>query len=341
MKYYLMIVPALLFILTTCSAQLVPEIHIPEKPTTTYEKLQNTYYIKTTQSYKLYGNVKSVTETETKKVVIDKKVFEGNKCYYEFLPNHNLLLFRQNDTIDKLENSNARIEKYLYDNAGEKLVEAIYCDGTIQQNANKVIRKFSDTGCIIEESYQRFYENKYALHEKYMWDYKLNYLWSKNLDTVNLKYNYKTANSSYQRFSNVQHIFNSNKLSTSEAAATKFVPDLDIFKDSEARTYDSLGNLTKIVYYDRTIKSSFNQDNMFEYKYNDKSELTELKMYFLVHNFLNEKSKDFEFLSSIKIEYLKRDKYGNWIEKKVSYLQDDSGNNAENTYKRTIKYFDK
>lgn len=320
-----------------CCAQNIQEIYIPEKPSSIYEKLISTYFVMNTKRFGLNGHVKTIKGTQTKKTVIAGKISVGDTCYYEFLPNGNLFLFKQNDTIDKLENSNAKIEKYVFDTTGEKLLEAAYYDGTMQQNCNKVIKKFNDNGNIILETYQRFYEDKYHPHEKYMWDYTLKYDWSKKQDTVNLIYNYKTEKTSYQRYHNVQYIFDSNRLTSSESAESVYLISKYRFLNSEERTYDSLGNLVKIIYYDRVIKNSLNIDNMFEYFYNAKNELTKVLGYSLIHN--STETKDFNLDYTIKIDYLKYDEQGNWIEKKVSYLHNDGKKSDGNAFSRAITYY--
>jgi hypothetical protein len=324
---------------TLCYAQFLPEIVIPEKPISTYEKHTSTYFIKNTKRLGLSGHVKTITETQSKKSIIEGEIFNGDTCYYEFLPNGNLFLFKQNDTIDKLENSNAKIEKYVYDASGEKLLEAAYYDGTKQQNCNKVTKKFNENGHIILETYQRFYEDKYHPHEKYMWDYILHYNWSKNQDTVNLIYNYKTEKTSYERYLNKQYTFNSNELTSSETVDHTDFSLISRFFNEEVRSYDSLGNLVKIIYYDRVIKSSFNIDSMFEYFYNAKNELTKVLGYSLIHGGAVDQTKDFNLNYTINIDYLKYDAQGNWIEKKVSYLHSDSKMSGGNVYTRAITYY--
>ncbi len=324
---------------TLCYAQFVPEIVIPEKPTSTYEKLISTYFIKNTKRLGLSGNVKTIKETETKKSTVEAELVANDTCYYEFLPNGNLFLFKQNDTIDKLENSNAKLEKYVFDASGEKLLEAAYYDGTIQQNCNKVTKKFNDDGHIMLETYQRFYEDSYYPHEKYMWDYTLNYTWSKNNDTVNLIYNYKTEKTSYERYHNRQYIFNKSKLTSSEAVDHTSFSSISRFFNEEVRTYDSIGNLIKIIHYDRVIKSSFNIDSMVEYFYNAKNELTQVLGYSLIHGGAGGATKDFTLDYTIKIDYLKYDEQGNWIEKKVSYFHHDSKMSGGNVYTRAITYY--
>ncbi len=320
-----------------CYAQYLTEIVIPEKPTSTYEKLISTYFIKNTNRLGLNGNVKTIKEIQTKKSTIEGKVVANDTCYYEFLPNGNLFLFKQNDTIDKLENSNAKIEKYVFDTTGEKLLEAAYYDGTLQQNCNKVTKKFNDDGHIILETYQRFYDDRYHPHEKYMWDYILRYNWSKKHDTVNLIYNYKTEKTSYERYHNRQYIFNNSKLTSSETVDHPSFSSISSFFNEEVRSYNSLGNLVKIIYYDRVIKSSMNIDNMYEYFYNNKNELTKVLGYSLIHT--GAETKDFNLDFTIKIDYLKYDEQGNWIEKKVSYLHNDGKMSDGNAYTRTINYY--
>lgn len=320
-----------------CYAQFLTEIVIPEKPTSTYEKLISTYFIKNTKRLGLCGNVKAIKETQTKKSAFEGRAFVNDTCYYEFLPNGNLYLFKQNDTIDKLENSNAKIEKYVFDTTGEKLLEAAYYDGTIQQNCNKVTRKFNDDGHITLETYQRFYEDRFHPHEKYMWDYILRYNWSKNIDTVNLIYNYKTEKTSYQRYYNRQYTFNSNKFTSSDIVDRTDFSLMGRFFNEEVRSYDSLGNLVKIIYYDRVIKSSMNIDNMYEYFYNAKNELTKVLGYSLIHT--GAETKDFNLDFTNIIDYLKYDEQGNWIEKKVSYLYNDGKKSDGNSYTRTITYY--
>jgi hypothetical protein len=52
-----------------------------------------------------------------------------------------------------------------------------------------------------------------------------------------------------------------------------------------------------------------------------------------------DEKKDFTLDYTIKIDYLNYDEQGNWTEKKVSYLQDDSKMSDENVYARTITYY--
>ena len=84
---------------TWCYAQFVQEIYIPEKPTSTYEKLISTYFIKNTKRFGLSGNVKTIKETKTKKSTVEAELVANDTCYYEFLPNGNLFLFKQNDLL--------------------------------------------------------------------------------------------------------------------------------------------------------------------------------------------------------------------------------------------------
>jgi hypothetical protein len=170
-----------------------------------------------------------------------------------------------------------------------------------------------------------------------MWDYILRYNWSENHDTVNLIYNYKTEKTSYQRYYNMQYTFNSNKLTSSETDDHTNFSSISRFFNEEVRTYDSLGNLVKIIYYDRVIKSSLNIDNMYEYFYNAKNELTRVLGYSLIHN--GAEKKDFTLDYTIIIDYLKYDEQGNWLEKKVSYLHKDGKKSDGNAYTRTITYY--
>ena len=227
----------------------------------------------------------------------------------------------------------------MFDDTGENLLEVAYYDGTIQQNCNKVTKKFNENGNIILENYQRFYDDKYHPHEKYMWDYILRYNWSKNFDSVNLIYNYKTEKTSYQRYHNVQYTFNSNKLTSTEAVNHSNFSSISRFFNEEVRSYDSLGNLVKIIYYDRVIKSSFNIDSKYEYFYNAKNELTKVLGYSLIHDGAGGETKDFTLDYTIIIDYLMYDEQGNWIEKKVSYFQHDSKMSGGNVYTRAITYY--
>ena len=172
-----------------------------------------------------------------------------------------------------------------------------------------------------------------------MWDYILRYNWSENHDTVNLIYNYKTEITSYQRYYNMQYTFNSNKLTSSETDDHTNFSLRGRFFNEEVRSYDSLGNLVKIIYYDRVIKSSLNMDNMVEYFYNAKNELTKVSGYSLIHNGAEDERKDFTLDYTVIIDYLKYDEHGNWMEKKVSYLHNDGKKSDGNAYTRTINYY--
>ena len=138
-------------------AQLLPDIKVRALQPSFYETLKTDYLIKTTKNYQLNGNVKCVNET-----IIAKQNGPATKFYgpspgfvktikYEFLENNRLILYME-DTLQSLKYSNAKIEKYFFDEAGEKLFKVELYSGIYQ--TSKTLKKIDPEGFIFQEVYK-------------------------------------------------------------------------------------------------------------------------------------------------------------------------------------------
>ena len=311
--------------------QIVPNLDIPSLKPTFYETLKIDYLIKTTKNYQLHGNVKCIIETITKKEVGQLPVL-AKTIHYEFLTNNRLTLYFE-DTLKSQKYSNATIETYFYNETGSQLLRIESLNGT-PQNASKTIKIIDSFGYINKEIYERYESNSQYNNDATMFNYTLNYFWNKARDTVQLKYNYQTQKTSYERFSDrlcsfVAEIKQKKDTTTKNKNPKKEQPQyFDFYYDDI--TYDDSGNIVKWLNIDNTIKNSYNIDLLDEYKYNAKNELTEI-----THSASGKDGRGkFYLIDKYRIEYLEYDTNGNWTLKKVV-----DNHNTEYTYKRELFYY--
>jgi hypothetical protein len=286
--------------------------------------------IKTTKDYKLNGNVKLITETITTNQNLGVAGLLKT-TRYEFLKNNKLTLYFE-DTLKGLKNSNSIIERYSFDDTGEKLIEIISYSGKWQ--VSKTVRKFDINGFINQEVFEQFNASSYYSGNKDMFDYTLNYYWTANKDTVQLKYTYKTEKSPYQRHYDQlrSFVYKKRKIEkrNPQTDSISKTLTLDFWPFSGYKTYDAKGNVVKWLIADNEIKNSYNVDQLYEYKYNDRNELTDVSYSTSGMHGRN----NFEVQHKYEIQYLEYDVKGNWTLKKVT-----GKDNSEYLYQRKIGYY--
>jgi hypothetical protein len=314
--------------------QTLPEIEVMAIKPSFYESLRADHLIKTTKSYRLSGNVKCINENVTFSL-------NGNspqliqKNNYEFQRNNRLSIYLE-DTSITLKRSYFPIEKYVYDTTGEQLLEIeTHCG--FPQNGSKTIKKLTPDGFVYQEVYEHSKSSYQYGNNTEIFDYTLDYIWDNERDTVQLKYVYKTPKSSYQRFENRLYSFVSEKRKKEQPSVRKTKSEKDSLSHTfpfygfyyDDITYDDNGNIVKWLIVDNSIKDSFNVDQLYEYKYNDKNELVEVSL----STTGMEGKEVFRLSYRYKIDYLAYDYKGNWTLKKVT-----GNNHAEYLYQREIFY---
>lgn len=313
----------LIFALATLGNPLaaqLPELEVRTPTPGTYEMLQASHFIKPQISFRLYGNVREICETTT----FHPKNGEDQllkTAYYEFSPEQRLTLYLE-DTMKSLKNSNAKIEKYFFE--GNRLFKVEKYSG-LQQNASKTVTTFDRDGFVIKEVFER-YDSWTQPPVPGIFDYTLDYYWDAERDTVELRYTYKTKHTSYERFTDNITSFVEEKKAVQK---NNDLVDLMHFGTSEHVTYDDRGNLTRLQIIDNTIKSSYNINQLYEYKYNDKNDLTEIAFYMSGP----QGASKYELVYRYRISYSDFDEKENWTLKKIL---DDQGNVYE--FRREIAY---
>lgn len=308
------------------NAQLLPDIEVRSLTPDFDKTLQADYFIKTTRNYKLNGAVKEVKETVSSGSSGSPLVLLKT-TRYDFLENNRLSLYME-DTSKSLINSNATIEKYFFDEIGKQLIKVEIYSG-IQQNSSKTLHYFDDSGFITQTVFERYISDSYYSNKEEIFDYTLNYLWNKERDTVQLKYIYKTPPSGYQRNSDrlYSFVFDKQMHVRTNIFETMFY--------SNQITYDEKGNVIKWLIIDNTIKDSYNIDLLYEYQYNENSDLIEVSLSTTGMNGRDSYHLEYKY----EISYLAFDKNGNWLLKKVKSQHESGVVDSEYIYRREISYY--
>lgn len=151
-----------------------------------------------------------------------------------------------------------------------------------------------------------------------------------NRDTVNLKYSYILPSEHSSRHKNRLITL------TSENDELPFISRI-----SNEITFDKNGNIISWLKRDFTVKSSFNEDLLYSYKYNDNNELTEVSLSKYIHvgdsAVLNNNA--FLLIYKYEIQYLNFDKKGNWTKKEIKQKGSNNKNINEYICEREINYY--
>ena len=300
-------------------------------PNSKFESLQSAHLVKTTESFELYGDVKSIKET------ITSKQSEGNPIQtitYRFLENNRLLTYAE-DTLNSFINSNSRVDEYTYDSTHMQLIKAEHWNGRVGINSKNIVI-FDTAGYVKQENFEKYQTGSWSdkEYDKNIFDYTLTYDWNKNRDTVQLNYRYKKAETHYQRYSNRQYTFNKEKQEslkhTDQIHQIQIQPISSIFTEYQVKR-DRKGNITKWTIIDNTIKGSFNIDQRYEFQYNPENALIK------VSYSTSGRQREFTLNYTYEIDYQQYDENGNWTVKTVTSTKGES--KLEYRYEREVSYY--
>lgn len=303
----------------------IPNIEKPKPIPTVYETLKNDYYIKNTKTFGLNGKVKSIREiiTSTNSTTNPLQIFR-----YDFNRNNQLIKYQEGDSLSKFVNSFVNIEIYQFDRKN-KLKELILYKG-FPRNSSKTVKIFDEEGFSTQDIY-KCYECGYNYErEGDIFDYTLNYEWNLNRDTVNLKYSYILPSEHSSRHKNRLITL------TSENDELPFISRI-----SNEITFDKNGNIISWLKKDFAIKSSFNEDLLYSYKYNDNNELIEVSLSGYIHGGHSTilDNNAFKLKYKYEIQYLNFDKKGNWTKKVIKQKGSNNEYVNEYIYEREIIYY--
>lgn len=327
------------------NAQYLPDLKIPQLKPSFYESLQAKTAIQTSSDFQMKGSVKTVLETiSTDQIDLAKNLFLT--VSYSFSEKGNLLSYSEDSTSSLFTGyDEKRSIINSYDSTGKILSQSIISRGPQAYRSKSTIR-FNKQGFMEHEAYICFscsldYHNKPKNDS--IFDYTLDYIWSKNSDSVQLKYHYLKAQSPYQRkqdrlYSFVREINDKKKrkdklnLNEDPSGSYGFVDEY---------IYDTQGRITQWTIWDDEVKSSVSSHQMIEYTYNEKGELTEIK-----HSSTGSSPDYNSFVLNFQVEinYTSYDKYGNWVEREVkvtssNYGMHDIRCNSSYCYKREFSYY--
>lgn len=305
----------------------IPQIEKPKPIPSFYETLKNDYYTKDTKTFDLKGEVKTVKETLISKNSTTNPI---QTFQYNFNRNNQLINYQEGDSLSKFVNSFAKIEIYQFDRKN-KLKELILYEG-FPRNSSKTVKIFNKEGFSTQDIY-KCYECGYNYErEGDIFDYTLNYEWNLNRDTVHLKYSYILPSDHSSRHKNrLVPLTNKNgELPLSLISG--------IFNEI---TFDENGNIISWLKKDFAIKSSFNEDLLYSYKYNDNNELIEVSLSGYIHGGHSTilDNNAFKLKYKYEIQYLNFDKKGNWTKKEIKQKGSNNEYINEYIYEREISYY--
>ncbi|MCT4561144.1 MAG: hypothetical protein N4A41_07180 [Crocinitomicaceae bacterium] len=323
-----------------CSAQTwqnFPQLDNPNLPNSylkrnsTYENLQSKFLIKTPKNYDMQGKVKDVIEHI---YFNDRKGEQMMTLNLRFLENGNMTHYFE-ENMSKYGGEYYRVDKYTYQNSEETLkqVETNYL-----ANTSHTIQKFDSMGYVNRLEYRNNAELDWNVksYEKGIFDYNCDYQWTKNRDSVFCDYTYLLPNETYQRQKDTWIIFTHEiNRNLAKVKPTQYPPEMYLGFLGHAPQYDSLNRIIRFEIIDLTIKSSYNIDQLYEFSYNDRGLLSEVKYS------TNGPHRDYIIVTHYKIDYLEFDEKGNWTRKKVVNLNQhlSLSHFATWDYERKISYY--
>ncbi|MFN8153832.1 MAG: hypothetical protein U0Y08_06040 [Bacteroidia bacterium] len=347
-KRFIVVVPGWLWLLLLTarplSAQL-PDLEPPVEEKSFCESLKAANFLKSTKTFRLKGNVRSVLETISSDSIFEKKHFLPTQKRYEFLSNGKMTLFAE-DTVPPLAIWSPVVEEYYYDATGDTLLRTKFHDCT-PGHSSVSERWFDKNGYITHLEYACYDCDQPDHRPKEfaaVFDYTLSYHWTENHEAVARRYQYKTRDLYYERYKNdsVPCRKKPAKMEGDTGSVHEF-PYSGFFNQlgGTSFTYDSAGRVVKKLMIDRVIKNSMNIDHMTEIAYTAEGNVAEIKYSSaLVHI----QPYAFSLNSIIRIEYLSFDEQGNWTKCKVhvepaSEVVTFHSSYSAFTYERTIRYY--
>ena len=302
------------------NAQWIYDNHLlenPNAPTSFFgskamvDRVKSENHTKTTDTYLLKGNVKSIVESVTETNSFESSCHISN---YTFSKTGALLKYEQ-DSAELFINSSGVVEWYTYDMQNQQLLKKVIYDGR-NRNHSKTILYFDSEGFLTQECFEKYQpkDRNHTNNEAGIFDYELNYRYSAERDTVRLKYDWFTDDSPY-REKDRTYPLKKEEAKVEENAKrvpTTFDPQVYILTNYENIERDSLGQLVKFYIHDYAIKSMYNIQQLFEFKYNVNRELTELK--YSTQGPQPEYVVEYTF----EFDYQEHDEQGNWIFRKIT-----------------------
>lgn len=330
-------------------AQYLPDLAIPKLKPDYYESLQAKTSLQTRSDFQLKGPVKSVCETIRALKSNGRDSSAWLKAEYLFSEKGNLLSYSEDSTSNLLKGYDP-VNHLMnsYDSTGEILLETIRWTGDWRES--KTVVRFNERGFREHEEYtcyscSRDYRNQ-PINDS-IFNYTLDYQWSRNFDSVSLKYRYVKPKSPYQRNQDMVRSFvheldRKKRDSLEDNIPTIWDPRNGYFQDVENDIKrDKHNRITEWTVWDNTIKNSINVHRRTEYTYNEKDELTEIKHY---STFRSKSYNEFQLELKEEIVYVSYDVYGNWTEKEVKVRPEKHGmyhapKDQNFRYKREISYY--
>jgi hypothetical protein len=344
----------ILLLIVVCSfnlnAQYLPDLKIPQLKPSFYESLQVKTNLETRDDFQLKGTVKSVCETinSFKETPYRSEAF-WNTTHYFFQENGNMLSYTEDSTSTLLFDYEGK-KRIMndYDLTGETLVKTTIYLESPWKKSKKVIR-YNEQGFMEREEYTcyRYGSDKDNPAETGVFDYMLDYQWSKDFDSVALKYDYRTPASPYTRdqdrmYSFVSEITQKRKLTDKITSFGDNGAEPGFVSLTEEIKRDKQGRVIEMFIWDHTVKNSINVHQKIEYQYNEKGELIEIKHASTAFS----NGNDFQLDFRINIDYISYDNQGNWIERiakltteKHSYHM-EVNQNTTYFFKRELVYYE-
>ncbi|MDF3028051.1 MAG: hypothetical protein K0S23_2358 [Fluviicola sp.] len=326
----------------------LPDLKIPGLKPTFYESLQSKTAIQTSPDFQMKGPVKTVCETVHSLKTNGADSSTCLKAEYLFSGKGKLVKYWE-DSASTLHNSYEVINRVIntYDSSGVVLLETIRWTDSGQKS--KTVIQFNKQGFREKEVYtcydcEQGWNKKDPFYDS-IFDYTLDYQWSPDFDSVSLKYQYVKQKSPYQRNQDRLYSFvgeiNDKKKDSTKVRVEMIEGIGSRWNFVDEYEYDSQRRIVKWIIWDYEVKSSVNSHQMFEYKHNEKGELTEIK-----HSSTGRSPDYNQFVlnSQVEITYTSYDKYGNWVEREVkvtssNYGMHDIRRNSSYCYKREFSYY--
>lgn len=263
------------------------------------------FYLKNTQSFNLKGNVQSMSESIHTK---NESNFDVISRSFTFNEKNNLVFLKLDSSGLNKNYFQPTNERYFYDDSGENLLKVEYQNDQYRWNNTKTVH-FDSIGFLEKEQFKNRSPNTYHYDKNgiNVFDYTLNYLWSKNRDSLRLDYNFLSENTDYYRQYDKLYKFEKKQITKKQFS----FDDIGFSRD-EIET-DSNGNIVLIANYDFTIKSSYNLHFRSFYKYNERNDLIEIIQESSIQDLDN-----FKCDQILKIDYLEYDNHVNWTLAKVN-----------------------
>lgn len=329
----------IILVIDLVSAQNLVFYQRPEYALSEYQKFYAENLEKSTKTFQLKGNVKSVTimlvdrnydsaSYKSAKIEEIKNYFESYK--FDFLPNNKLQTYESKRAKEYNENTiyipkidtTTRIINYYFDEENYKLLKIIenHFDSYGFHGKTTTETDFDSTGFLNMETVFNIRNNS----EKNIY-YVKKYVWNKQRNAVNFYFNY------YSPDREEQGKLSFKGKSYKRISYTDTTIGTDSFMTGESITFDKNGNIVLERSFEEDIRSSLPNNYTISYKYNEDNELIEILKNgsFTLGFYHNEKTT---------FQYDNFDAHGNWREITI-ITTDDNGRFSELKYNRDILYY--